>query len=43
MVNAVSQSLAQNVGWIYVTDAGLPNPYDTLPSYWSDEVSIVAR
>ncbi len=42
MVNAVSQSLAQNVGWIYVTDAGLPNPYDTLPSYWSDEVSVVS-
>jgi len=42
MVNVVSQSLAQNIGWIYVTDAGLPNPYDTLPSYWSDEVSIVS-
>jgi len=26
---------------IYVTDRGLPNPWDTLPSYWEDEVNMI--
>ena len=28
---------AQNVGWIYVTDDVLANPWDALPSYWEAE------
>ncbi len=34
-------ALAQqrNVGYIYVTDGGLPNPWNTLPSYWSNEIT----
>ena len=32
------------VGFMYVTDDGLPNPWDTLPSdaYWSAELSLAA-
>ena len=40
---AADLKLAQqrNVGWVYITDATLPNPYDRLPSYWSQEVSLI--
>lgn len=31
---AVAQSKKRNVGYIFITDDVLPNPYDTLPSYW---------
>lgn len=33
----------RSVGNIYVTDDTLPNPWDTLASYWSSELSAVAR
>ncbi len=42
MTVAVAESRARGVGWVYVTNLGLPNPYDALPSYWIDEVSAVA-
>ncbi|MEP6575657.1 MAG: spherulation-specific family 4 protein [Nitrososphaerota archaeon] len=29
------------VGWIYITDDGLPNPWDSLPSYFSNLVSAL--
>jgi hypothetical protein len=29
----------RNVGLVYVTDDTLPNPYDTLPSYWDQEIA----
>jgi hypothetical protein len=34
---------SRGAGWVYVTDDGLPNPYDTLPAggYWRDEVQAV--
>jgi hypothetical protein len=31
----------RNAGWVYVTDADLPNPYDRLPSYWDQEVAAI--
>ena len=34
----------ENVGYIYVTDGQLSNPYGQLPSYWDQEVaSLQAR
>jgi hypothetical protein len=33
---------ANHVGWIYVTDANLPNPYEKLPSYLAKEFSTIA-
>jgi hypothetical protein len=32
----------RHTGWVYVTDANLPNPYGALPSYWTDLVDAVA-
>ena len=32
---------AAYVRWLYITDACLPNPYDTLPSYFSAEVATL--
>jgi chitodextrinase len=37
--NAVGLSKSDGAGYVYLTDAGLPNPYDVLPSYWSTELS----
>jgi hypothetical protein len=42
MPSIVSHAESINVGYIYVTDAGEPNPYDVLPSYWSQELTTVA-
>ena len=44
MAQAVQLSKARNAGYVYVTSATLPNPYDLLPtgSYWSDEFSDIA-
>jgi Spherulation-specific family 4/Fibronectin type III domain len=36
---AVSLSKTDGAGYVFFTDAGLPNPYNVLPSYWSTELS----
>lgn len=41
MSNYVGLAVARNAGWIYITDDTLPNPYDTLPSYWTNEVDLL--
>ena len=38
---AVSRSKTDGAGYVYFTDAGLSNPYDVLPSYWSTELTDV--
>lgn len=35
MRKAVALSTRRNAGWVFVTDLGLPNPWQALPSYWS--------
>jgi len=44
MATAVQLSKARNAGYVYVTSASLPNPYDILPSglYWSSELADIA-
>ena len=37
MATAVQLSQTRNAGYVYVTTATLPNPYDLLPMYWSTE------
>ena len=44
MEEADSLAKARGAGYVFITDAGLPNPYDVLPeaSYWDDEQAQVA-
>lgn len=37
---ALSES--RNVGYIYITNDNGTNPWDTLPSYWNDEVVAIS-
>ena len=39
MLNALSEAAGDHVGYVYATNDGLPNPYDTLPPYLSGEAS----
>ncbi len=39
MAKFVARAAANRAGWIYVTDDTLPNPWDTLPSYFESLVS----
>ena len=41
MATAVQLSQTRNAGYVYVTTATLPNPYDLLPMYWSTEVADI--
>jgi len=39
----VDLAAQRNVGWVYVTDDVLvPDPWDSIPTYWSDLVDHVA-
>jgi hypothetical protein len=40
-LKSVAKAVSQNAGYIYITDAALPNPYDVLPSYWDLEVIVI--
>ena len=42
MQQDVQLAADNNVGYLYVTDRTGSNPYGTLPSYWSAEVSAIA-
>lgn len=37
----LASAIGYNAGYIYITNDQLPNPWDTLPSYWSQEVSLI--
>jgi hypothetical protein len=37
----VDLAVQRNMGWVYVTDDILPNPWDTVPAYWSNLVEYV--
>ena len=41
MSNYVKLAINRNANWIYITDNTLPNPYNALPSYWTNEVDLV--
>ena len=41
MTNFVKLAVARNAGWLYVTDDGGSNPWDTLPAYWTNEVNFI--
>lgn len=41
MKHAIDRAARLKVGYVFITDDVLPNPYDRLPSYWDDEVDAV--
>ena len=41
MTNYVNLAAARNMGWLYVTDDSGANPWDTLPTYWTNEVNYI--
>jgi hypothetical protein len=41
MSNCVTLAVARNVGWVFATHDVLPNPWDTLPPYWTAEVALI--
>jgi hypothetical protein len=42
LTSAIRLSRSRRAGYVYVTDGRKPNPYSSLPSYWSSEDAIVA-
>ncbi|CAH1206986.1 PEP-CTERM sorting domain-containing protein [Candidatus Nitrotoga sp. BS] len=42
MLANVALAADRNVGYLYITNDTLPNPWDTLTHYWNAEVSAVA-
>src|SRR6267143_6511595 len=38
---AFEAASSQYAGWLFITDAGLPNPYNVLPSYFMNEVAAL--
>lgn len=43
MTNYVQLAVKRNAGNIYVTDDSGSNPWDTLPSYWTNEVNLIEQ
>jgi hypothetical protein len=41
MMADIALAAQRNVGYVYVTDQTLPNPYAQLPSYWDQEVAAI--
>jgi hypothetical protein len=41
MRSHIDLAIARHIGYVYVTDDTLSNPYDRLPIYWGDEVSYI--
>ena len=42
MVNAISLARQRHAGYVYVTDGTGQQRYNSLPSYWSREVSVIS-
>jgi hypothetical protein len=41
LTSVLAQSVTRRAGYVYITNDTLPNPWDTLPSYWTTEVAQV--
>jgi hypothetical protein len=41
MANAISLAKSRNVGYLFVTDDVMVNPYDRMPAYWTSFVSAL--
>ncbi len=43
MRRAIGEIMRQGVGYVYLTDADQPNPWNRLPSWWADELAAVRQ
>jgi hypothetical protein len=43
MTNFVQLAVTRNVGWVFIQSDALPNPWDTLPAYWTNEVNFIQQ
>jgi hypothetical protein len=43
MRRTIKRAKERNVGYVYITNDSLPNPFDTLPIYWDDEAKFVTE
>lgn len=43
MNRSLNRAAQLRIGYVFVTDDVMPNPYDRLPSYWDAEVEAVRR
>ncbi len=43
MKRSLRRAAQLKIGYIFITDDVLPNPYDRLPSYWDAEVEAVRQ
>ena len=43
MKQYVQGMIAKRVGYCYITDGKLPNPWSRLPRYWDEEVEAVRQ
>lgn len=41
MLASVALASSRNIGYLYVTNDSLSNPWDTLPSYWNAEIAAI--
>jgi hypothetical protein len=41
MLGSLAKAIGYHAGYLYFTDDQLPNPWDTLPSYWEEEVTLI--
>ena len=43
MKSAIDLALKRNIGYIYVTDDGMPNPWNRLPTFWNEQVEYIEK
>lgn len=43
MTNYLQLAVARNAAWVFVQSDVLPNPWDTLPAYWTNEVNLIQQ
>ncbi|MCS6963642.1 spherulation-specific family 4 protein [Thermoflexus sp.] len=41
LANVLAKARSSHVRWVYVTSDGGPNPWDTLPTYWELELTLL--
>jgi hypothetical protein len=43
MDKVITLASDRNVGYLYITNDNIPNPWDTLPSYFQEELDSLNR